>query len=448
VLGKQALKSIAERVITLSGADQTEVLISCDDEYLTRFATNTIHQNVSETDVSVRVRAVFGNKTGVASGNDLSEAALEQIVEKAETVARFQQENPDFHSLPEPQPVQEMDVYVAATADCTPVQRARGVTTICKLATERGLQAAGAFSTSVEELLVANSLGVSAYHCTTVAHLMTVIMGEDSSGYGSATSMDVSELDPEAVGITAVDKALRSRHPTDLEPGAYTVILEEEAVADMLSTLGFLGCGALALQEGHSFMSGRMGQKITGDNITIWDDGLDSRGLVLPFDFEGVPKQRVMLIENGVAKGVVYDSLTAGREDGKVSTGHSLPAPNTMGPVPVNLFMAPGSATKEEMLASTKRGIWVTRFHYTNPVHPVKTILTGMTRDGTFLIENGEVTRPLKNLRFTQSILDAFNQAEKLGIGLKTIKTDWGSFGSCAPAAKIHGFQFTGTTEF
>jgi PmbA protein len=216
----------------------------------------------------------------------------------------------------------------------------------------------------------------------------------------------------------------------------------------MLLTLGYLGFGALAVQEGRSFMNNRFGQKITGDNITIWDDGHDPRGIMLPFDFEGVPKQRVTLIESGVAQAVVYDSFTAGREEGQVSTGHGLPAPNTFGPIPVNLFMAPGQATKEELLASTERGIWVTRFHYTNPVHPVKTVLTGMTRDGTFLIENGQLTRPLKNLRFTQSILEAFSQAEMLGSELKMIKSGWGNFASCAPAAKIHGFQFTGTTEF
>ena len=226
------------------------------------------------------------------------------------------------------------------------------------------------------------------------------------------------------------------------------MILEEDAVASMLSTLGRLGCGALAIQEKRSFMNGRLGTQITGDNITIWDDGHDPRGLVLPFDFEGVPKQRVTLIEEGVAKGVVYDSFTAGREEKKPSTGHSLPAPNTVGPMPINMFMAPGQATKEEMVASTERGVWVTRFHYTNPVHPVKTVLTGMTRDGTFLIENGQITRPLKNLRFTQSILEAFAQAEMLGAELEAIAAGWGGVVTCAPAAKIRGFNFTGTTEF
>lgn len=454
MLGKEQLKAIADRVLAVSGADQTEVLIFSGDEQLTRFAVNTIHQNVAETDVVVRVRAVFGKKVGVASSNGvvridaMSDKTLKKLVESAETVARFQQDNPDFQSLPAPLPVQAAEAFVDATADCTPEQRATGVAAICKLSLDNGLEAAGAFSTAANETLIANSLGVLAYHRNTVANLVTVIMSADSSGYGSATALDVRAIDPEAIGRVAVDKALRSRQPTNIEPGEYTVILEEEAVGDMLFTLSYLGLSALAVQEGRSFMNDNFGQQITGENITIWDDGFDPRGLVTPFDFEGVPKQKVIFIENGIAKNIVYDSFTAGRETGKISTGHSLPAPNTMGPFPINLFMAPGNATKEEMLASTARGIWVTRFHYTNPLHPLQTVLTGMTRDGTFLIENGKITRPLKNLRFTQSILEALSHAEMLGSELKLLKSGFGNFGRCVPAAKINGFRFTGTTEF
>ncbi|MCP4535619.1 MAG: TldD/PmbA family protein [Chloroflexi bacterium] len=446
--GKDKLKEIANRVLGLSSADQTEVLVFSGDQHLTRFAASTIHQNVSEANVAVRVRAVFGKKVGVASGNDLSDDALQKLVESAETVARFQQDNPDFDSLPEPQPFQEAAAYIEATAGCTPEERAKGAAAICAMSRENDLEASGAFSTSADEIAVVNSLGVSAYHRSTVANIVTVIMGETGSGYASAAAMNVSDIDPEAVGRVAVDKALRSRNPTNIEPGAYTVILEENAVSDMVFYLGYLGLGALSVQEERSFMNGRFGERITGDNISVWDDALDPRGLVSSFDYEGVPKQRVALIENGVGKNVVYDSFTAGREQAKTSTGHSLPAPNTMGPIPGNLFLAPGQASKEQMLASTERGIWVTRFHYTNTVHPVKTILTGMTRDGTFLIENGQITRPLKNLRFTQSVLEAFSRAEMLGSELKLIKSGWGGFATCAPAAKIHEFQFTGTTEF
>jgi predicted Zn-dependent protease len=451
MLGKQKLKQIASRVFELTSADQAEVIIAGKTEHLTRFAANTIHQNVSEIDVNVRVRVlVGGRRTGVASTNQSDPRSLQRVVESAETVARFQPANPDLPSLPEPKPIQAAkNAYVEATAMFTPKQRAEGAASILNLARSNGLQAAGAFSTGVQEYLVANSLGVEAYHRLTLGHLTTVVMGEDSSGYAEETALDVTKLYPEAVGRIAIDKALRGKNPSGIEPGSYTVILEQDAVADMIFYLGYMGMGALALQEKRSFMTGRLGRKVTGDNITIWDDGLDPNGISFPFDFEGVPKQKTMLIENGVAKGVVYDSFTAGREKGKQSTGHSLPAPNTSGPIPINLFMAPGSATPEEMVAATERGIWVTRFHYTNPVHPVKTVLTGMTRDGTFLIENGVLTRPLKNLRFTQSILDALTHADMLGSSIKMCTQGWGMLiATCVPAARIRNFTFTGTTEF
>jgi len=447
VLGETRLAEIARQVLSASQADQVEVAITSNDSHLTRFATNTIHQNVSEADATVRVRAIIDNKTGVASGNELDNEGLKRIVESAETIARFQQANPEFRSLPDPKPFEAVPAVVEATANASPMDRAQGAERILKLSRAENLEAAGAFSTDDQELYIANSLGVGVYHRGTIASAMAVIMGETGSGYGSQASIDFDQIDTEAVGRTAVDKALRSRDPQSIEPGAYTVILEEEAVADMVFYLGYMGFGALAVQEGRSFMNGKFGQKITGDGITIWDDGSDPRGLPLPFDFEGVPKARVSLIENGIAKGVVHDSFTAGREEGVSSTGHALPMPNTFGPLPINLFMATGNATKEEMLASTERGIWVTRFHYTNIVHPVQTILTGMTRDGTFLIENGKIAKPLKNLRFTQSVLEAFSNVEAIGKNLKMVKDEWNAIGTCVPAVKIQGFQFTGTTE-
>jgi len=448
VLGEKRLREIAESVIDLATGDQTEVIVSSGQTDLTRFAVNTIHQNVTETETSVRVRAIRGRKTGVASGNDVGKEGLARIVEMAESAAQLQQENPEFVSLPKPEPSTPVNAFVEATAACAPEERADRVNVILALARENGLEAAGAFSTETEELMVANSLGIRAHYVRTIADVRTVVMGRMGSGFGSQTSTDVRALDPGAVGQEAVDKALRSADATDVEPGEYTVILEEEAVADMVRSLGFMGFGALAFQERRSFMSGRIGETVTGDAITIWDDGRDLCGLPLPFDFEGVPKRRVVLIEGGVAKNVVYDSFTAGREDGVKSTGHALPSPNPRGPVPINLFMETGSETKEEMLSATKRGIWVTRFHYTNPVHPVKTVLTGMTRDGTFLIENGKITRPIKNLRFTQSILEALAKVDMVGTTAKIVKSGYGSFAVSAPAVRTHGFRFTGTTDF
>jgi predicted Zn-dependent protease len=255
----------------------------------------------------------------------------------------------------------------------------------------------------------------------------------------------VGEINTEAISSEAVEKALRSRHPRELPPGRYPVILEEYAVADMMSTLAYLGFGALSVQEGRSFMTDRFGEQIMNPTISIWDDGLDSTGLPMPFDFEGVPRQRVDLIKEGVAAAVVYDSYTAGRE-GKASTGHGLPAPNTFGPIPTHMFMAPGEASKEEMLASIERGLWVTRFHYTRPVHPKLAIITGMTRDGTFLIEKGEMAYPIKNLRFTQSYIEALANVEQVCRETRLVENWFGA--TRIPALKVAEVEFTGATEF
>jgi predicted Zn-dependent protease len=216
-------------------------------------------------------------------------------------------------------------------------------------------------------------------------------------------------------------------------------------VADILDFLGYLGFSAQAVQEGRSFMGGKFGQKIVGENVTIWDDGLSLANLPTPFDFEGVPKQPVTFFDKGIATAVVYDSYTAGKE-GKQSTGHALPAPNTFGPLPLHMAMATGDSTKEAMLKGIKKGLWVTRFHYTRVVHPLLMIITGMTRDGTFLIENGEITQPVKNLRFTQSYLEALNNVEAIG---QTAKLQRGFLGgNLVPALKIAKFTFSGATEF
>ena len=200
----------------------------------------------------------------------------------------------------------------------------------------------------------------------------------------------------------------------DLRPGEYPVILEEYAVGELVDYLAYMGFGALSFQEGHGFMAGRLGQRLMSEQISIWDDGLDGGGLPMAFDFEGVPRQRVDLIREGVAAGVVYDTETAARE-GRESTGHALPAPNPYGPFPLHLFVGAGDTPKEAMLKSMDRGLWVTRFHYVNVVHSRQGILTGMTRDGTFLMEGGELTRPVRNLRFTQNALEALSATEAVG---------------------------------
>jgi predicted Zn-dependent protease len=302
-------------------------------------------------------------------------------------------------------------------------------------------EAAGSFSIGTEEVAIANSLGINSYTKRTQSHLSMVVTADTGFGYSNRIAGDVSKIDPVQATEEASERADKSRNPIGIDAGEYDVILLPYAVEDMVSFLSWMGFGALAVQEGRSFMSGKIGQKICGDNVTIWDDGLDPRGSVYPYDGEGVPKQKVDLIVNGVANTVVYDSYTANKE-GKESTGHSIGGTGTQGPYAWNLFLAPGYASVDDMIASTKKGLFVTRFHYTNIVHPLLTIITGMTRDGTFLIEDGKITKPVKNLRFTESILDALSNVEMIGKDLSL----QGS--ATVPAIKVKNFKFTGVTEF
>jgi predicted Zn-dependent protease len=268
---------------------------------------------------------------------------------------------------------------------------------MCDAARRAGVTAAGALKRRCR-VVVANS-GVFAYQLQTTAELTTTMMSPTSSGHAETLAVDVGEIDGPATAAEAIDKCLRSVDPVSLEPGQYEVILEEYAVADILDFLAYLSLGAQAYQEKRSFISGHLGERLMGENVSIWDDGLSPNTVANPFDFEGVPRRRVDFIIDGVAKDVVYDSYYGGKE-GKESTGHALPAGATFGPVPSNMFLKAGDATKEQMLASVEKGIWVSRFWYTRPVHPLKVIVTGMTRDGTFLIEKGKITAPIKNFAY------------------------------------------------
>lgn len=445
LMDEPGLKNIADRVLAASAADQTEVLIFGSHSALTRFANSYIHQNVARTGFEVSVRAVIGKKIGIAATNILSDESLKAVAEKAVTLARHQKENEDFRSLPGPAPLPQAHAYSQRTADCTPEQRASVVATICDAARREGVTAAGAFKTGVSEIAVANSLGVFAYNRDTHASLNTTMMSATSSGYASRLSIDIDDIDGTALAAEAIDKCLRSTDPIAIDPGEYEVILEDYAVTDILDFFAYLSFGAQAYQEKRSFMTDHLGEKVMGENITIWDDGLSPETIANPFDFEGVPRQRVDFIVGGVAKGIVYDTYYAGKE-GKTSTGHALPAAVTFGPVPSNMFLAAGNASKEEMLASVERGIWVSRFWYTRPVHPLRVIVTGMTRDGTFLIEKGKITAPVRNLRFTQSYLDAMNQVELIGGETRLHEAIAGV--SRVPALKIRSWAFTGATEF
>jgi predicted Zn-dependent protease len=440
------LRKITSEVLDASKADHTEVIVSSTDVALTRFANSEIHQNVAEQDIGVRIRVIHKDRVGVASTNQPGEAALREALDRAIESARTQPPRPDLPPLAPPSSLDPVP-FDAATAHATPEDRAERVGAICALADRSGVQAFGALSTGSVEYAVANTNGLFISSPRVVAHLRTVAMGDGGSGYADRTSSRLDEIDAAAAGEEAIDKCLRTREAEAIEPGVYPVILEEYGVAELIEYLAFIGFSALAVEEGRSFM--RPGEKITGDGISIWDDGRDPSGLPMPLDWEGVPRERVDLITKGVSTGLVHDMASAARA-GVESTGHGLPAPNPTGALAVNLFMAGGGAgSKAELCEGIERGVWVTRFWYVNIVHPKQSQLTGMTRDGTFLIENGKVTRPIKNMRFTQSIMDAFGTASALTAATKLQAGDDYDFtaGIRVPAVRLERFNFTSVTR-
>lgn len=439
-------EAILEHALRLADGRQAEAIYTGRDAALTRFAGSRIHQNVSEHDASVRFRVIEDGRTGVASTNRLDDDGLREMAERAIAVCHNARANPEAAGLADPgmgAAGSELG-FAPATAGAPPEQRAEGARSVIAAARDAGITASGAFSTESSTLAVANTTGLYSRHATTQAKLLTVMTGADgASGYAQATSKDIGDIDAVAVGQEAAGKASRSSDPIDLPPGEYPVVLEEYAVATIVEYLSWTSFSALALEERRTFME--LGTQVMGTNVSIWDDGNDPSGMPAVIDFEGVAKRRVDLITDGVAKAVVHDTATA-RRAGVASTGHGLPAPNTIGPLAWNLFMAPGSSSKDAMLAGIERGIWVTRFHYVNIVHPRRAVLTGMTKDGTFLIEDGRVTRPVRNLRFTQAIPEAFGRITAISTATRLVAPEYSGVMTCVPALRIDGFAFTGAT--
>lgn len=440
LLGKEEALKVADKVLSMSPGELTTVSIRGGVSHLTRFCDNYIHQNVSESGPSVTVRVIFGQKIGSASTNSLDDESLRATVDAAERIAELQRPNQEFNGIPGPASYGEAMTFFDRTFDFSPMDRARAVKIIVDAAAAKGFRAAGAFTTGAGELCLANSLGMRAYHPSTAANLRTVVMSDTGSGYGDASATDVSEICPHCVAKRAVEKCDMNQNPESIPAGEYEVVMEPHAVADMLGYLIRGGFSAQAVAEGRSFLVGKVGQKLFADAVSVWDDGLDPRGFPVPFDMEGVPKEKVVLVENGVAKELLYDFKTA-KKEGRKPTGHG--GFGGWGPMASNLFMAPGETAMEDLIKNTKRGILITRFHYTNMAHPMRVLVTGMTRDGTFLIENGKITRPVKNLRFTESALRVFGTAD--GISSEVLRAGRGAL---VPALHVPAFTFTGVTEF
>jgi PmbA protein len=446
-LSAEEAEGVLRESLSMAEADQAEAILEAQDSSLTRFANNEIHQNVTARDHALTLRVIVGKRSGTATTHRLDSSALRQLADRALAIARLTPEDPD---LPEPAPpavAPKLDAFAAATAGSTPEARADAIGPVLRGAREAGLNAAGALSTSASLLAVANRRGLFVSQPETYSNFTCTVRSQNSSGWVDRHRRDVRALDVAKLGQTAIEKAERSRDPQPIEPGRYTVVLEPAAVAELVSFLTSLGLGAQAELEGRSFMAGRMGQPITGERATLTDDPFDPRAFGKPFDYEGTPRRRVVLVENGIARAVVHDRRTA-KKSGAESTGHACPPPATEGPQPYSLVLAGGDQSLADLVSSTERGILVTRFWYCRVVDPKKTIVTGMTRDGTFLIERGKLVRGLRNLRFNESVLDVLRRADAWGRELEPTVFDYTNNCVVAPALRVPEFNFTGVSPF
>src|ERR1700719_1437603 len=421
MLTREQAGDIFNRIKKLSSAEEVEVHISGGRFALTRFANNTIHQNVEEENHTVSVRTVFGGRTARATTNKFDDESLRRVVQSSEALAKVQHPDSDLLPMPDSREaggssddsIQSTPVpsrHFAETAAITPQLRADGVGKIVEVAQRHKLTTAGIFSSSESVEGIFNSRGLSKWHTQTLAEVSITMLGGDSSGWQKLNSPDVANLDPLGMAEVAAKKARESAHPAEIAAGKYTVILEPSAALDIVGFM-FWDYSGMAILDQRSFLTGRIGSKLFGDNITIWDDVAHPLQTGSPFDGEGVRRQSLPLVENGVIKRVVYARATAERmkrseqkdNAGLIApTGHGFPLPNEMGEMPLNIvFAAPQNPqTVSEMIASTERGVLVTRLWYIREVDPYEKMLTGMTRDGTFLVEDGKVKQGIRNFRF------------------------------------------------
>ena len=469
MLNKSSASEIFDRIRKLSSADDIEAYFYGGRSALTRFANNVIHQNVAEENYGVSVRTVFAGRTARASTNKLDDESLKRTVLASESLAKVQAPDPDLLPMLTPQecetagcepglasPVIPPSRTFPQTAAITPEDRAAGVSSIVNVANRHKLTTAGIFSNSEYVEGILNSRGVSTWHSQTSAEISITMLGADSSGWQKGNSPDVGNLDPLALAEIAARKAIDSVAPREIPAGKYTVILEPAAVLDIVGFMFWDFAGQAILDE-RSFLNNRIGTRLFGDNINIWDDVSHPLQSGAAYDGEGVPRQCVQLVENGVVRRVVYARGTAEKmrkseHAAKVgpiaATGHGFLLPNEMGEMPGNIVVA-GPAnpqTVEQMIASTERGVLVTRLWYIREVEPYEKILTGMTRDGTFLIENGKIQTGVRNFRFNESLIHMLSNVEAMSTSVRASGEE--SFDMVVPAMKVRDFNFTEVTKF
>jgi predicted Zn-dependent protease len=441
------LRRIVDTVLRLAkntDAEGTEVHVDEVADSLTRFANNAVHQNVAERGLTVSVRTIVDGRTARATTNRVDEDSLRAAVEASLSLAHSQPEDPKLLPLPGKQSYHGVKRFIKSTAAVSPEDRARAVRRACDLAIKNGQVAAGIFATGLSQSVVGNSQGLLVAYRETHAEFSITMQEASAASWAKANSADVSAFDPQKLAGIASEKAHRAVDPKELAPGRYTVILEPAAVLDLVGFL-FYDFAATALEDKRSCLNGRMGKEIFGKNITIADDVYHPLQLGAPFDGEGMPRQHVLLVDRGVPKNLVY-SRNSAKATRKKPTGHGFALPNEYGEAPMNLVFTGGDSSVEKMIASTDRGLLVTRLWYIREVDPYEKVMTGMTRDGLFLVEKGKVTNAVRNFRFNQSLLEMLRNVELMGPAVRATGEE--AFEMIVPAMKVRDFHFSEVTKF
>ncbi len=441
ILSPEDARALAKRILALAKTEEAEVSLSGGPRANLRFAANTVTTSGHSDDLDVNYTAYVGRRRASASANQTDDATLKHIVEQAERLARLAPEDPEHMPLLGPQQYQPSRGYVAATANLSPKERSDAAGRALRTAVDKKLVGAGFYRNGGGFTALANSKGLFAYAMRSDATFTMSARTPDGtgSGYGAANSHDASRLDTATVAATATQKAAASAAARELPPGTYTVVLEPQAVADLLGNIAF-AMNARPADEGRSVFAApggknRIGEKMFAPVVNLWSDPQDSTVPGAPFTEGGLPSRRLQFVRQGVLETLVYNRFWA-QKQGKEPTG-----------MPTNLLMEGGKNSLADLIAATDRGLLVTRFWYIRAVNPQTLLYTGLTRDGVFYIEKGKVQHAVRNFRFNESPVEMLKQVEMLGPQKRVVSSEQGRFAMLLPAMKVKAFRFTSLSE-
>ena len=441
---------LAQRAVAAAEGDGVEAVVQAERSGFARFAGSEVHQPTLIENVSVFLRVIRGKRVGAAAANRVDDEGLRELAMRAGEAAEASPEDPDLPALAGASALPEVNGNDEETAALGPADQARLAADAIAGAGEMPVY--GFFTSGTTTVAVVTSAGFAGEQTSTDTLTLALAATDGASGYAEQTSWAVREVDPAGVAREAVELAGRTANADELPPGAYRAVLGPYAVGELLQYFAYDAFSGLALLEERSYLGGKLGERHFDEKVSIADDALDPRGLPKGFDFEGIPKQRVPLVENGVLRGAVWDSASAARAGGsQAATGHAPPpAMRRWGPLPFALSLAGGEAESvDELVELVGDGIYITRLHYLGIVEPRQGILTGMTRDGTFRIRDGRLAEPLVNLRFTVAVPDVL--ADVPGLTRETTLTNEAAFyderfayGALVPAIATARFGVTG----